>query len=515
MNSSSTLLAASGSSHSRCRLQRLAALALAAVTFSQAAYSQTLLYKEDFNTNGEGSRYSTEGGGVVPGLETTGPAYWARNVDVLAIGKVVGVPAPAPAKRAILVYHHNLPSTTLTPEALKLIDATIKWLTDGKAKLKILFSAAANVGEGDQFLVQRLTEQGHTVVDDEAGTQQNPDGLPDPKTIDLVINGSSAGEPQRLIRYAVPILSYRASISGDMLLATRGETGLNFDPGEVSITAPNHPIAAGLPTKFTYVTETQTLDTVGLGLPAAATTIATYKYTNDQGVTSTRPLLVVFDKDAQLLGGLITGFDGAFWTGADLNEPTLSNGTFGTPSEPRTLTLKPINVAGKPNVKLTLAMAGTDVDFDFGADDFFRIMIDTDGNGPSEFTALATFASPSGSDKFYTDGKTRLGIVAKDVTYDIPASATELVIRFESNSTFWNEIVAIDDIRVTSGEIVTKPLKLAFSRTGADITLTWEGAATLETSGTVNTGWTAVAGAASGYKVQTTGAAAFYRLRAR
>lgn len=515
MNPDSILVTVRAGSLGPRLIQHLVAVTVAALSLSRATQAQTLLYKEDFNTDGEGVRYTTQGGGVVPGLDTTGPAYWARNVDVIAIGKVVGVPAPAPAKRAVLVYNHNLTAASLTPEALKLIDATIKWLTDGKAKLKILFSAAANSGEGDQLLVQRLTEQGHTVMDDDAGTQQNPDGLPAPTTIDLVINGSSAGEPQRLVRYAVPILSYRASISGDMLLATRGETGLSFDPGEIQIAAPNHPIAAGLPAKFTYVTEAQPLDTIGLGLPATATTVATYKFTDANGVTSTRPLLVVFDKGVQLLGGLISGFDGAFWTGADLNEPTITDGTFGTPTDPRTLTLKSVNVAGKPAVKLTLAMAGTDVDFDFGADDFFRVMIDTDGNGPAEFTPLATFASPSGTEKFYTDGKTRLGIVAKDVTYDIPAGATDLVIRFESNSTFWNEIVAMDDVRVTSGEIVSTPPKLAVSRTGDEITLTWEGNATLETSGNVTSGWTAVANAASGFKVKTAGAAAFFRLRAK
>lgn len=469
----------------------LAGLAFVSGRVGITAQAQ-LLYTEDFNTPGEGTRYTTQGGGVVPGADTAGPAYWARNVDVTAIGKVVGVPAPAPAKRAVLVYSHNLAAASVTPDALKLIDATIKWLTDGKAKLKILYSAAASVEEGDQLLVQHLTEQGHTVTDDDLGTQQNPDGLPDPATIDLVINGSSAGEPARLARYAVPLLSYRSAISGDLLLATRGDTGLNFDPGEIHLAAPTHPIATGLPTTFTYVTEAQPLDTIGLGLPAAATTIATYEYTDAGGVTTTRPLLVVIDKGQQMLGGLISGFEGAYWAGADLNEPTIADGTFGTPAEPRTLTLKPVNVAGKTNLKLTLALAGTDVDFDVGADDFFRIVIDADGDGPGEPTTLATFASPSGTEKFYTDGKTRLGVVAKDVTYDLPAGATDLVVRFESNSTFWNEIVAFDNVRIHSGDLAPVTPTVAVRRDADKVVVDFVGV--LQSASEAGGTWTDVAG---------------------
>ena len=78
----------------------MAAGALAAVGFASSNQAQTLLYKEDFNTDGNGTRYKVEGQGVVnkngqvvpvPG----GPSYWARNVDVIAKGEVVGVPFPS------------------------------------------------------------------------------------------------------------------------------------------------------------------------------------------------------------------------------------------------------------------------------------------------------------------------------------------------------------------------------------------------------------------------------------
>ncbi len=470
------------------RVRQLLVLKAILVAFAVTSQAQTVIYKEDFNTEGEGARYTVEGRGVFEGLATTGPAYWTRNVDVTAKGKVVGVPAPAPAKRAVLMFNHGLTAAALTPDAIKLIDGTIKWLTGGKAKLTVMFSAAANAGEGDQFLVQRLTEQGHTVVDDELGTNQNSEGLPDPATIDLVINGSSAGEPARLARYAVPLLSYRSAISGDLLLATRGDTALNFDPGEVKIQTPNHPIAAGLKSTFSYVTEAQPFDTIGSGLPSEATTVATYQYTDGNGNVSTRPLLVVIEKGAQMLGGLISGMEGTgYWAAADLNAPEIADGTFNTSAEPRSLTLKEVNVAGQPKLKLTFLLAGTEVDFDGpGGDDFLKIKVDIDGDGPAEFADLAQYGAPTGSEKFLiemfkdgvatTDYTKRVGIVAKEFTYDLPAGATKLVVRFEGLCTFWNEIFAIDNIRITSGDVVAaKPIgEVRASVSGENLVITFK-----------------------------------------
>lgn len=517
------------------KARRLLAAALSIVGFAASTQAQEVLYTENFNTEGENIRYTVEGGGVFTGLPTTGPAYWARNAAVTAIGKVVGVGGPAPEKRAVLVFNHNLTASTLTPEALKLIDGTIKWLTGGKPNLKVLFSAAANPGEGDQLLVQRLTDQGHTVTDDPLGNQQDPDGLPDPSTIDLVINGSSAGEPARLWKYAVPMLSYRAAISGDLFLATRGETGVSLDPGEIQIQAPNHPIAAGLPAKFSYVTEAQTFDTIGLGIPAGAITVATYQYTSTDGTVSTRPLLVVIDKGVQLLGGLISGMEGSgFWAGADINAPQISN----PPDDPpragplagRSLTLKPVNVTGKPKLKLSFLLAGTEVDFDGpGGDDFLSIKVDLANTG--EFIELARYGSPTASEKFLVEmikggdgigGPTelvipdytkRIGVVARDLTYDIPDGATQLVVRFEGLSTFWNEIFAFDNVRITSGDIVAAPPHLTYSVAGDEITLTWAGSYVLEKTGALPTGWAPVDGAASGYKTKFNAGTGFFRLK--
>ena len=317
---------------------------------------------------------------------------------------------------------------------------------------------------------------------------------------------------------------------GDLLLATRGNADLTFDPGDLTIKATSHPIAAGLPAKMKFVSESQPFDTVGAGLPSGSTVVATYK-TQDpvSGLDADFPFLVVTDAGVQLLGGLLSGFEGkAFWAGADLNEPNISGGTFGTIAEPRSLTLKPVDVTGKTKVKLTFAMGATAVDFDVGADDFFTIKVDTDGDGPNEFVEVAKFGSPTVSEKFFiemskagvanNDYSKKIGVVFRDLTYDIPDGATKLVVRFEANCTFWNEIMGLDNIRITSGDIVATPPKINFSRSGSDVTLTWDGTSfNLETSAKLGTGasWSVVSGATSGYKASAASGNAYFRLKSK
>ncbi len=160
-----------------------------------------------------------------------------------------------------------------------------------------------------------------------------------------------------------------------------------------------------------------------------------------------RPLLVAIEEGEQLLGGLITGNEGqGFFAGADLNEATFGD-CCNTDAEPRSLTLNAIDVSGEEDVKLTVAVAGTAVDFE--NPDFFRILIDPDGDGPEGFQVLADF-QPVG-DGSISDGTTVIQPQFQDVTYDIPEGATDLVIRFEAFNTFFNEIVAFDNVRVTAG----------------------------------------------------------------
>ena len=509
-------------------------LAILAVGLDASISAQSLLYQENFNTEGEGTRYTVEGRGFVPknGQVTPVPAgssYWSRNVDVTANGEAVGVPFPAPARRAVISFNHRLDPTFLTADGKKLLTGVINWLTDGKKNMVIMFSNPRGVGEldlGDSYLADTLTAASHTVIDDDAAEPLA--ARVTAQKVDLIINSSTGGDPIRLANTTVPMLSFAHDITGDLLLSTRGLIDINLDPGEIKVEAISHPSVAGLPANFKFVSDAQPFDAPGLGLPPGSLVVASYQYTDPEtGVASTRPFVVVTDKGVQLLGGLISGMEGTgFWAGADLNEANISGGTFNTITEPRSLTLKEVDVAGKPKLKLTLALAATEVDFDAGADDFFSIKIDPDGAGPSEFIELARYGSPTGSEKFYIemlkggvetkDYSKRVGIVAKDITYDIPSDATKLVVRFESNSTFWNEIVAFDNIRITSGDIVAKPPTIAFAKTGDDLTLTWEGSTyTLETTGTLPSGWTVIPNAASGHKAKANSGSAYFRLKSK
>jgi hypothetical protein len=499
--------------------------------------TSNILYVEDFNTEGEGTRYTVEGRGFVPknGQAVPVPAgtsYWTRNVDVVAKGEVVGVPFPAPARRATMLFNHGLDPASLTADGKKLLDATIKWLTEGKQKMVVMFSAPAGTDSlGDQYLISTLTTQGHTVIDDDVTAFPVLANIITDKKVDFIINSSTGGDPIRLANATVPLLCFASDLAGDMLLATRGLNDTTFNPGDVKIAATTHPIAAGLPATIKFVNDAQPFDTVGLGLPPGSITVATYQFTDDAGVVSTRPFLVATEKGVQLLGGLISGMEGSgYWAGADLNEPNISNSTFGTINEPRSLTLKPVNVTGKTNLKLTFALAGTEVDFDLGADDFLSIKVDLKNTG--EFIELARYGSPTASEKFLVerikggdgmggpadlvkpDYTKRVGIVAKDFTYDIPAGATQLVVRFEANSTFWNEIMAIDNIRIHTGDLAAPKPLISIKRDPDKVVIEFGGV--LQSAASVAGPWTDVAGnPKSPYTIPRTAQAPAQFLRAR
>lgn len=458
-------------------------LAIAFVIAGTWANAQEVLLKEDFNTDGAGPRYTLEGRGVVPDSGAGGPAFWAHNFDVTKIGKPVGVPAVAPARRAIFLWNHNLDPSTATPAALELIDSTVNWLIRNKASARILFSPPA-AGDGDLALVTRLTAKGHTVTDDD------PSGpLPATNAVDLVIQSSSGvPTPTRFTSYAVPLLSYNGSNHDDELTSSIGAT-TTFNPGDVTIKAPAHPAAGGKTGTLQWVTTDQPLDTIGSGLPQGSTIVASYSATTDTGANEERPLLLTIEAGGSLLGGLISGQEGTgFFAGADMNEPTIADGTFNTVAEPRSLTLRSVNVTGKKNVKLTVALAATDVDFE--QDDFLRILVDTDGSGPGAFTPLIEFKPPTANDKFFSDGTNKLSVVFKDVSYNIPDGATDLVVRFESMSTFFNEIVALDNVRITAGDAPPTTASVSIKRDGANLSLEFTGV--LQSAASVTGPWTNV-----------------------
>src|SRR5207247_3902986 len=75
---------------------------------------------------------------------------------------------------------------------------------------------------------------------------------------------------------------------------------------------------------------------------------------------------------------------------------------------------------------------------------------------------IAHYSAPDGNTKYFVDlthGNThRLGLNFQDVTYDVPPGATDLVIEFRALTTWWNEIVAFDNVRITEGIAVQPTL---------------------------------------------------------
>ena len=106
--------------------------------------AQDILFQETFEDDGSDSRYTVEGWGVYElvdiqsdlsiNQDMAGPIYWARNTEV----SFVGVPAPVPAKRAIMSWSNTITEDDVTDDFKAFFLDAVKWLAgDGK---KVLFS---------------------------------------------------------------------------------------------------------------------------------------------------------------------------------------------------------------------------------------------------------------------------------------------------------------------------------------------------------------------------------------
>jgi hypothetical protein len=188
-------------------------------------------------------------------------------------------------------------------------------------------------------------------------------------------------------------------------------------------------------------------------------------------------------------GGAFNGFEGTgFFGGAGLNkwlpERIADLGGY------RSVRLNPVNVAGKQNHKLTIALAASFLDFE--TSDFLDIIAYPNGVGGSE-VRLARFSAPDANSKYFVDvdhgNAHRLGLTFQDVTYDVPAGATQLVIEIRAATTWWNEIVGFDNIRVTAG---SEAPTIAVSRDAGDVVVTFTG--TLQGAAAVSGPWTDVSG---------------------
>ena len=174
-------------------------------------------------------------------------------------------------------------------------------------------------------------------------------------------------------------------------------------------------------------------------------------------------------------GGPFSGFEGTGFIGASgLNKWAYPDGF-----SYRSLTLAPINVAGKTNVKMTIKLAATVVDFE--TTDLLDIVVYTNGPaGPnSNPTTLAHFRGVANAvQPWLADEKEnftrRLTRQFRDFTYDIPAGATQLIVEIRAATTWWTEIAAFDDIRITAGATSTgDPTLTSIAKQGNNIVVSF------------------------------------------
>lgn len=246
---------------------------------------------------------------------------------------------------------------------------------------------------------------------------------------------------------------------------------------------------------------------------ALAGTIAITTYVPTATIEQPQPFIIVVDAGGALLGGPLRGFEGdGFWGGADLNDVD-----FGVPSsdsEGRYLTLQSVDVRGQEDLRLVLALAGSDVDFE--ANDFLRISADPDGAGPAGFQLLAEFRGIGGGPMGDTlaNGTPRNYILRgnfRGVTYPLPAGATDLVIRFEAHCTFFNEVMAWDNVRIIARGPDAPTLSIR--RNGGNVEVHYTG--TLLSSETVDGEYTPVQNAGNPHVIAlgAGGPQRFYRAR--
>ena len=350
------------------------AVLTALVTFgaTASASAQELIYKEDFNTEGEGTRFTTRGRGFVLDSGAGGSAYWAPNLQVSSSGGEVSIALRTLGKRAVLAWHHTIPADEVSPQMRTLLSATIDWLAQGRTSKTVLFSPNSAGGPGDTYIADLLTEKGFTVQDDDSAGDP-----PAAANIAFAVQ-SSAGVPAvatRFLRYAAPLLSYNASNHDDEGTSSIGETSQTFHPTNAVIVTASHPAAGGLTNGFEIVGSAQSFDTIGSRLPAEATVIASFKRLTPFVLDSTTKV------DQFVAGTLVSTKTEGTLDVADIAEDGTSAGDW-----THDLTAPGISGDSPPSYalvgkgKLAVATAGT-YTFALGVDDGGRLRIDLNKNG--------------------------------------------------------------------------------------------------------------------------------------
>jgi hypothetical protein len=346
-----------------------------------------------------------------------------------------------------------------TDDAFMVFDSVINWATNSKANARVGFFPGP-VGQNALDLRDRLVAAGHTVTD-------IPDvaSLPAASELDLLINTNEAAPdpPVAFADYAVPVVAFNAGNHDDTAITRIGPVLTYVDPVAINVVPANagHPALGG---------KTGTINWTNVGLPlqglgsehSGGKVLARVADPTNPSVT--HPAIYVIDEGEPLLGGFSWDPEGdRYVVGADMDFTFTANGS----GPPRQLNI-PVNLAGRSNVQLTVALAATDADFEVGdfaagTPDYLAVLIDPNGTGAFELLAEFTGNAAKSLEEVEVENGARVldannaaiftGFVLsnqafKDYTVDLPAGGANAVIRFEANSTFVNEIVALDDVRV-------------------------------------------------------------------
>jgi hypothetical protein len=431
---------------------------------SVSADAQFIL-RETFETDGDGTRYNFVNKGAEIGAD--GPFVWGRDSDATRIG----LATEAPKKRAAILWSSAAFTGDFTDDAFMMFDSVVSWATDNQANARVGFFPGP-VGQGAIDLRDRLVAAGHTVTD-------IPDvaSLPAADQLDLLIHSEEAAPapPTAFISYDVPVIAFNAGNHDDTAIVRIGPVLTYTDPVSIDVAPENvgHPALGGKTGTVNWTNVGLALQGLGTGHSGGKVLARVADPTNP---SVTHPALYVIDEGEPLLGGFSWDPEGdRYVVGGDLNFMDV---------QPRQLNI-PVNLAGRSNVQLTVALAGTDADFETGAeahglaDDYFGIYFDPDGSG--NFTLLSEFTGNAAKslEEIQVENGARVldenlapiftGFVLsnqffKDYTVDLPVGTANAVVRFESNTTFPNEIVALDDVRIAEA---AAPLTGDFNGNGA------------------------------------------------
>jgi hypothetical protein len=329
---------------------------------------QEVLLQEGFNTDGEAAtppRYTMVGRDVyepqrirdeLANFDQKGPIYWEHNFNVSYVGNPT-----IPGRRAIFTWR-GVDASLATEDLLALFDSTIAWLLDGEEGATIV--AHPNIA-AMQGLADRLVAAGHTVVDDDNA------GVPNDAEVegDLFIHGPGASNPSRFVLRSEPVLVINAPDYDDMLVGSIG-TAVNFEPGQVTISATGHPAVGGKTGSFDAFTGATDFEIAGSYLPSNAVVAATVTRIVPPAVSS------LADVDAMIAGTKENENTTEQHTALDFSDASTGQWFIENPIPGGYTGNWGLRILGELNV----SAPGT-YRFAVGSDDGARLQIDRDNNG--------------------------------------------------------------------------------------------------------------------------------------